>query len=93
MQLTTEQIRAKSAELVEGIRQCIKERPRNTKRAQVLALQLRQLNRHSNFRLKKLREALSTVRAEAEQAALAQNNLCSEIAHIKRNIAHCREFR
>ncbi|CAD5216788.1 unnamed protein product [Bursaphelenchus xylophilus] len=90
--LTAQKVREISEKLLQGIRECLQQRPRDVKKAQCFALQLRQLNRHSNYRLKKLKDKLNEVRTDAEQSALAQNNLSSEISHIKRSIAACLDF-
>ncbi|CAD5212439.1 unnamed protein product [Bursaphelenchus okinawaensis] len=93
VRLTAQKVREISEKLISGIRECLQHTPRDIRRAQCFALQLRQLNRHSNYRLKKLKDQLGEVRGDAEQAALAQNNLASEISHIKRSIAACLDFK
>uniref|UniRef100_A0A1I8B3E4 t-SNARE coiled-coil homology domain-containing protein n=1 Tax=Meloidogyne hapla TaxID=6305 RepID=A0A1I8B3E4_MELHA len=61
--------------------------------ALILAVKLRNLNRLFTFRNKQANTKLSDVRQKVEDHYLSLQNVSSEIAHMKKNIENCLDFR
>ncbi|KAI6213919.1 hypothetical protein M3Y94_00208300 [Aphelenchoides besseyi] len=91
--LTSDVIRSKSAQLISGIRMATTSNPPNLSEAKFLTLQLRQLNRLSNFRNRRLKEQILTAQHESDLVFLTFNNLANEISHLKRTISSTLNFR
>ncbi|KAH7729417.1 fms interacting protein [Aphelenchoides avenae] len=57
------------------------------------AIQMRRLNRLSNYRIKHLRERTGIARGQLDSQFLLLQNIKSEISHLKKTIDSCLEFR
>ncbi|KAI6233574.1 hypothetical protein M3Y99_00892900 [Aphelenchoides fujianensis] len=91
--LTSDEIRTKSSELIAGVRAALRSEPPDLVEAQVLTLQLRQLNRLSNFRNARLKERTAAARHETDLVFLKFHNFGNEIHHLKKRISEMLSFR
>jgi hypothetical protein len=91
--LTSDEIRKQSKTLIADIRKAITSTPPDFQTAKFLTLELKQLNRLSNFRNQSFRTELQGLQANADSIFLSFNNLANEISHIRKSIAACLDFR
>ena len=91
--LPSESIRQRASDLIASIGQAVRAQPPDIQRAKFLTIQLRGLNRLSNFRNRKLKDATHTAQADADLIFLSYNNLKNEVSHLRKNIATCLDFR
>lgn len=91
--LTSEEIQRRSSKLISEIREAVSSTPRNLQTAKMLSLELKQLNRLSNFRNQQLKNELQSLQNNADAVYLSFNNLANEISHMKKSIVAFLDFR
>lgn len=91
--LTSNEIQACSTNLISQIREAISSQPPDLDTAKFLALELKQLNRLSNFRNHRLKSEVQALQNNADLVYLSFNNLANEISHIRKSITTCLDFR
>lgn len=91
--LTSDEIRKQSTTLIANIRKAISSTPPDLQTAKFLTLELKQLNRLSNFRNQRFRSELQSLQANADSIFLSFNNLANEISHVRKSVVACLNFK
>jgi hypothetical protein len=90
--LTAEEIRTKSEKAITGIRAAISARPPDLINAKIMALELRQLNRLSNYRNRRFKDDVMVVQKEADSMYLSFHKTSNHIWHLRKKIAECLNY-
>jgi hypothetical protein len=91
--LTSDEIQTKSTSLIAQIRSALSAKPPDFGTAKFLSIELKQLNRLSNFRNQHLKNQIQLLQNNADLIYLSFNNLANEISHIRKSITACLDFR